>query len=124
MNEVKDKYDIAIEYLRANPDKVFKAWQEPHGVSDEIKQAHCLFQYVTPNGEGKVIYRDGEVVYFGCLTQVKQGQLDDEKYIAWTPELTKMIVEDERIPHNATVDTLEVFAEYQRMLDKTIRVGH
>lgn len=98
-----DKYDIAIEHFTSHPGEIYEAWNslynEPLG---------CLFSPLGPCCDCE----------FGCLTQVKKGS-----YTSESPELTKMILEDERIPSTGrgiTVDGLHVFAEYQRLADKML----
>lgn len=110
---MKDKYDIAIEYLTEYPEEILDTWNSPfnypHG---------CLFQMVTPSGNYQTPEWNSDQC--GCLTQVKY-----KSYPAWTPELTNEICNDERIPssRNITVADLPVFAEWQRRLDREIRGG-
>lgn len=102
---MKDKYDEAMAYLFEHPEEIRDAWADPY---DHV--AGCLFQYAT---RGKPGIFEG----FGCLTMVR-GVCR-----AATQELTAAIRADERIPRSvedATADTLPVFAEWQRRLDKEL----
>lgn len=102
-----DKYDKAIEYLTQNPDKIYINWMASLG------EAWCLFQST-----------GNDLNEYGCLTQIRSvGVL----YIAPTPELTKAIRADERIPFSPSVGNqtitlahLPIFAEWQRRLDKEL----
>jgi len=111
MAKKKDKYDRAIEYLRKHPDQIESAWAYGGNI-----RAHCLFKYVTPTGRPGVC-KDG-VRSCGCLTTIKS---DD--FVAFTPQLTKLILKDRRIPNNIDrvgVSDLPVFAEWQRRIDKEL----
>lgn len=112
---MKDKYDIAIEYLTEHPKEILDTWSNPMGSS-----GGCLFQFCTPTGALDCKIIEGESHQCGCLTQLKR--FSDR--IAWTPELTNEIRADTRIPGMAegiTVADLPVFAEWQRRLDREIR---
>lgn len=94
-----DKYDEQIACLTLNPARIVDAW----ALGD------CLFQGAS---------HDGEVGPYGCLTMVRTGAWN-----AATPELTEQIRNDMRIPSNCfgiTVESLPVFAEWQRRLDKEL----
>jgi hypothetical protein len=123
---VSDKYDDAIEWLVAhadgeNPDKgiCYEAW-----IDAATHTAGCLFDFCTPSGRG------GERGSFrlGCLTMIRNRP---EMYIAWTDDLTREIVTDDRIPKliDELCDlrgeelraALQPFAEWQRRLDREIR---
>lgn len=120
----KDKYDVAEEYLlqfKDDPEsftqKADQAWSYPCKLFPEPTDiAHCLFQAVSPTG--KAIYNlPGGTV--GCLTQIR-----GIGYQAITPELTQEIKNDKRIPKTVdeiTPESLAVFKEWQRRLDKEIR---
>ncbi len=58
-------------------------------------------------------------LHCGCLTQIHD---DPDRYGAWTPELTKEIVADDRIPTQPgiTPENLPVFAEWQRKVDAAL----
>lgn len=99
-----DKYDKAIEYLKENPDAILDAWVKP-----DLHQAGCLFAYAGPK----------ESVDIGCLTQIRGYH----EFRAETDALTVAIKFDTRIPESVsdvTVDNLEIFAEWQRRLDKEL----
>lgn len=123
----KDKYDRAIEHLLAQPDfkqAVLSAWSYPAADEDEPNPAHCLFQSASPSGQEDERSPAGERI--GCLTQIRITNSSREylPLVAWTPELTKEIAEDESIPMSVdevTPESLPVFAEWQRKLDRTIR---
>lgn len=112
-----DKYDEAIKYLTKFPKRIHAAWFAPPGrPRSQVRKAHCLFQYVTPNGK----YEDseGKTYRCGCLTQIRAGGRK-----GFTPNLTKDILEDERIPTgpcDITLSNLPVFAEWHRRLDKEL----
>lgn len=103
-----DKYDKAIAYLTEKPEEIRAAWSQP-----SLHPAGCLFQSAYP------LY-DYNPMKYGCLTMVKKGT-----HIAANDVLTTMIREDARIPNiqqDITVEHLRpVFAEWQRLLDETIR---
>jgi len=106
-----DKYDEAIEFLKAHPSEIHEAWSEIE--DDPPHPAHCLFQAATKDG------RVDSIASFGCLTQIRgMGSWD-----AATPELTEAIRADDRIPGNPlsiSVDHLPVFAEWQRRIDREL----
>ena len=102
-----DKYDRAIEYLTAHPEKIPYAWVNAPVHEDEadpdirgVEDMRCLFA-ATAAG-------------YGCLTQIRCGSIGP------TPEITAAIRADDRIPTNEneiTVEDLPVFAEWQRRID-------
>ena len=99
-----DKYDKAIAYLKENPDAIQDAWGTP-----DLHPAGCLFAYAGPTE------KDG----IGCLTQIRGYH----ECRTETEALTLEIKNDTRIPEHfsyITVDNLEVFAEWQRRLDKEL----
>lgn len=103
---IKDKYVLAMEYLHAHWDEVTDAW------IDGGRDGHPsgpLFAYA------------GDAATCGCLTTVRGcGQ------VAATPELTDEIRSDERIPEycaDIRPEHLNVFAEWQRRLDKELGRG-
>lgn len=108
---MSDKYDKAMAWFRAQPDvtaAIRECWWSP---SEE--GPGCLFQFAelewateTPQGP------------CGCLTQIRGGQC-----VAETANLTEAIRADERIPmhyQSITPENLEVFAEWQRRIDKEL----
>lgn len=103
-----DKYDDAIEYLRAHPDEIRRAWFG--GYHDvPIHPGACLFAAAGS-------YRSG----CSCLTIIRDELSIDGGARAATPELTEAIRADERIPKNPShicVEHLPVFAEWQRKID-------
>lgn len=108
-----DKYDRAVEYLTENPSEIWFSWSAPF-----ISENGCLFQFATPDGRS----RHGEKLY-GCLTTVRASETDHYGGLAYTPELTKAIRADERIPvcgSKIKVEDLPVFAEWQRRIDKEL----
>jgi hypothetical protein len=93
-----DKYDKAIAYLTAKPTEIASAWSYP-----TTHEAGCLFEYVNED--------------CGCLTQIR---LDPDMF-GDKSDLVIQASKDERIPMNMeliTVESLPVFAEYQRKFDK------
>lgn len=100
-----DKYDVAMDYLRANPDRVYDSWTAGFNCPLITEDGSCLFG--ATGGAG-----------CGCLTQVSNGD-----HRADNPELTAAIRSDTRIPHygaDITVDDLPVFAEWQRRIDREL----
>lgn len=125
-----DKYDLEIErLLNAGPlenlgSRCYDAWF----CDNNENPKSCLFQYVTPTGKPGWNPTHQEC---GCLTQIRNADKGDssdaDRLVAWTEELTERIVNDQRIVKRPgeirTRADLEVFAEYQRELDRTIRSG-
>jgi len=104
----RDHYDHAVDYLTQRPVEIPVAWGEP---IDHV--AGCLFQFVSPSG-GPVI----DKCCFGCLTQIRKGLAQ-----AYTPELTDLIRNDERIPssgYEIKPAHLPLFADYQRLIDQEL----
>jgi len=100
-----DIYDKEIEFLTKNP----------HAIEHHWLTATPLFEfaYNPTTCSGSDCYR------VGCLTQIR----GDLQKTAQTPELTKQIKEDTRIPQvrsEITVNNLSVFAEWQRKLDSEL----
>lgn len=96
----KDKYDLAIENLTASPEKIYETWNDPLSVDDG-----CLFMYADKNS--------------GCLTQIRARPFRYGSKLAQAAE----IADDERIPIDPTeitVESLPVFAEWQRRLDREL----
>lgn len=102
-----DKYDKAIEHLTANPHEIPDAWNFPN-----CRDGGCLFKFA------QRINSDYALTGVGCLTQIRGD--GGRRGVEGRPDLTDQIVADERIPVSAeyiTVDSLQVFAEWQRRLD-------
>lgn len=130
---VYDKYDQAIAYLTDFPNEIEQAWAQP---ADH--PAGCLFQQAsrinlsTGNFEKQHPVEAGEhVICIGCLTQIRRDAKDilpvinyvNIPYCAITPDLTKEIALDTRIPDSPDrvgLEHLPVFAEWQRRLDKEL----
>ena len=97
---MNDSYDEMIDYLKDNPNDIYRLWS--YGVG--------LFQFASrPNSP----HQKSTV---GCLTMIKGNS-----YVAPTFEITEKIRADERVPADSwliTPDSLEVFAEYQRLFDE------
>jgi len=95
---MKDKYDEAVEYLTAHPGEIRDTWRYPFD-----SRAGCLFNYAAPG--------------CGCLTQIARMSSDG---VPHRDDLTEAIRADSRIPRRSidiTVESLPVFAEWQRRLD-------
>jgi hypothetical protein len=111
----KDKYDEAIEYLRAHPDEICEAWGDP-----DTHPGGRLFDWC-----GESDFKGGQIGWCGCLTQIRASTVADPgsfnaQCIAPTPSLTADIRGDTRIPtdpQDITVEHLQVFADWQRKLD-------
>ncbi len=111
---MKDKYDLEIDRLMEGPIQELPIRCEQAWYSDKTgRPSSCLFDYCTPTG--MATHRN-----CGCLTQVRNQQ-----HGAWTPELTAAIQVDSRLPYYpsdiTTREQLEIFAEWQRRLDREIR---
>lgn len=110
--KTKDKYDEAVEYLTEHPEEILQAWYLPSGAPEPDHIGHCLF--------GIVATHESIGSHCGCLTQIAACGHYPE---AETPELTKAIRADMRIPKKGslvTVEDLPVFAEWQRRIDKEL----
>jgi len=116
---MSDKYDKAVAYLTRHPGQIETTWGRAlcsdYELDDDDKEAHkkaaCLF---TRCGD-----EDGKFQATGCLTQISHGA----GVCAGTPELTKAIKADQRIPQNGEdieVGDLSLFAEWRRRIDKEI----
>jgi hypothetical protein len=104
-NSPTDKYDDAIAYLTNHSHEIQEAW-----LSTNSHIAGCLFNFATQTG----YYKAG--CGCGCLTSIRRTEYNS----AATPELTKAIRADERIPKRFTdikLSDLPVFAEWQRRID-------
>lgn len=113
MMEKPDKYDLAITYLTEHPEEILRVWNSPEGYVDE---GGCLFQYAGDTTR-EALNLSGKSIWVGCLTQIR----DSDTWCAQTDELTEEIRADERIPKDPkeiTVESLPVFAEWQRKLDQ------
>jgi hypothetical protein len=95
----KDKYDLAIEILKKDPTMITEAWSNP-----EHHEAGCLFMWACKS--------------MGCLTLIRKYQ----EFSSQFPQVAE-IAKDERIPtrpNQITIESLPVFAEWQRRLDKEL----
>lgn len=110
-----DKYDRAIEFLVENPSLIHEAWKIPLAQ----KPGWELFQFVSKSGFASTVR------ICGCLTLIKYDMFSAE-----TDVLTEPIRNDPRIIDidnlmllrgTALRDALEVFALWQRRLDREIR---
>lgn len=126
----KDKYELEIDRLikaGALHEDLGRVCHEQWSINDEGTDAGSpLFSYCTPH-RGPDDNPDGHRC--GCLTQIRDQDNGSEErvYSAWTDELTERIIADERLPKHpweiTSREQLEVFAEYQREMDQTIRAG-
>jgi hypothetical protein len=101
---MKDKYDIAVEYLTAHPEQILAAWEDP-----STHSAGCLFAFATADQDDAC----------GCLTTIRRYARER----AATESLTLAIRADKRIPCNASdiaPANLPVFAEWQRKIDAAL----
>lgn len=101
-----DAYQQAVEWLTDHPKKICGAWhpsrQEP---------GYCLFGFATKTRLAEESC--------GCLTMIRYS----EEYGTPIPGLAEVIRGDERLPADSgeiTVDSLPVFAQWQRYLDKVL----
>ncbi len=114
-----DKYDKAIQFFTKNPDEIQGYWGCPDTSNG------CLFKFMSAKSEYKkndpadeAYIVNGENYYCGCLTQIKGGP---DLYAAFDKKLTDQIINDPEIPDRPsaiTVESLPVFAKYQRKADK------
>lgn len=108
-----DIYDRAVAFLTAHPEQIIEAWDDPLG-----HPAGILFQVASPSGNYQMA--DDRINRCGDICEIVSGQA-----VAFTDEMTEIIREDERIPllegdtPKITVETLEAFAEWQRVFDMT-----
>lgn len=103
-----DRYDEAVAYLTEHPDKIQATWASPFL---HVHTGGALFQTAADTK------RDTAICY-GCLTQIRQLP---HFYRSQTPNLTKAILDDDRLPTNEkeiTVAHLPIFAEWQRKIDE------
>jgi hypothetical protein len=102
---MKDKYDLAIEDLTANPHNIKNSWA--------IGEA--LFQFVTLDGNANM-----QDIGVGCLTTIMSSECRAGIHPDVDDKLTQEIQGDQRLPTKSdfiTVEHLPVFAEWQRVLD-------
>lgn len=108
-----DKYDAQISELTKD-DKNFKALLRSHWIT-----GYGIFEFV--NKDGRCLPN------CGCLTMIRIGRgfaFDKDDKI--DEAMTKAIMDDDRIPSShelITQESLFVFAEWQRRLDKELRNG-
>jgi len=119
-----DKYDLAVEYFRSNPDRIETEWNYAICSPEKYPHGAALFGPVA-----RVALRE---TCCGCLSQVAAGCM------AETEELANAIRADERIPKvkgterdefekplpfPITVEHLPVFAEWRRRIDHYFEAG-
>lgn len=111
---MRDEYDDHMDELRAN-NSIIQDW-------DEVKP---LFRVLGPerNSPSRVkgVREFCSPWLYGCPTQIKS---QPARFCAITPELTKKILEDRRIPcskEQITLESLPAFAEYQRAVDEILK---
>jgi hypothetical protein len=103
--------DEAVEYLKANPKEIDRAWRRPSS-----HPAGGLFKFVRPNDD--VI--ENEDTSCGCPTMIKSGDhfaLDIE---GGPDKKLTTLIRRQTIPANAskiTVADLPKFAKIQKMVD-------
>jgi hypothetical protein len=111
-----DIYSKAIEYFKENPNQILEVWDDPKSHFSGV-----LFQAVTPDGSCQP---NNEGDYCGDICEIHSIEAS-----AWTRELEQEILDDFRIPKiyashgyrpKITVDMLEIFAEWQRKIDKVL----
>ena len=84
-----DKYELAIRYLEENPEELAYIWQNP-----DTHSSGCVFAFATPTDANLF---GGQKMY-GCLTMIRT---DPDRWIAWTPELTDEIANDDLLPRQS-----------------------
>ena len=112
---MSDKYDEAIAYLTANPNRIEQVWNHPIDFEEE---GGCLFM---PCTRGYALY-NGPPQKCGCLTQIRSDPtlrvVGRDSQIAAI--LTKEIRQDQAIPkrgQDIKISDLQHFATWQRRLD-------
>ncbi|MDE2102423.1 MAG: hypothetical protein KGL39_34575 [Patescibacteria group bacterium] len=107
-----DAYDKAIAYLSEHPSEICDAWDMP------IKHpAGMLFGFISEDRFVK------EVPNCGCLVEIRSRGAEARRGGCYDAELTQEIKNDTRIPTTKEaigVDTLPLFAAWQRRLDKEL----
>lgn len=108
-----DIYDRAVAFLTSHPEQIADAWDRPF-----CHPAGILFQVASPSGNYQVA--NDRIGHCGEICEIVSGQA-----VAFTDEMTEIIREDERIPQigeefpDIKVESLEAFAEWQRVFDMT-----
>lgn len=108
-----DLYDKALSYFQDHPDRIQDVWDDP-----KSHYAGVLFQAVTPSGYSE---ENDEGLFCGDICEIRSFLAH-----AWTESLENAINADPRIPKlyannnylpKMSLDTLQVFAEWQRKID-------
>lgn len=111
-----DVYAKAVDFFKENPDQIMKVWDDP-----KSHWSGVLFQAVSIDGQG----RDNEEGLFcGDLCEIRSLMAH-----AWNLKLQEEIMNDPRLPKifasnnffpKITEDVLDVYAEWQRKIDKAL----
>lgn len=107
---MSDAYDKAVESLKGKTKgEIYDIWGNP----DLYKNGpSILFSYAGVDRYGE------HTCNIGCLTMIRRSP---DLFWADTPELTKAILEDDRIPtHIDDCEDFTIFAEWQRRIDKEL----
>jgi hypothetical protein len=117
--KMNDVYDEAVDYFKARPESIGKAWASP-----SVHAYGFLFGFITPSRfiEERKRCVDFELLrYCGCASQVASGSRE-----AYTPELTELC-RTYYLPGNFDylepsdqVRHLETFAVIQRETDRVL----
>lgn len=113
-----DKYDEQIQKLTSLDEK-----ERRQNIRDDWLNGTGIFQFCTPEGKNTP-YNNGYLSEAGCLTMVHSWGYFVYDSEGVNSKLTEQIKLDPRfcdIGNVKTKDQLEVFAEWQRRLDKEIR---
>lgn len=111
-----DVYSKAVDFFKNNPHKINEIWDDP-----KSHWAGILFQAVTPDGIGQ---ENEEGLFCGDICEIRSLMAH-----AWTDELQEEIINDYRLPKiyasnnylpKINNEILEVFAEWQRKIDKVL----
>jgi len=111
-----DIYSNAVNFFRNNPNKIPEIWDDP-----KSHWAGVLFQSVTPDGTSQI---NKEGFLCGDLCEIRSSCAD-----AWNLELQMEIMNDPRLPKiyasnnyipQISIEALDVFAEWQRKIDKAL----
>jgi hypothetical protein len=115
-----DKYDEAVRYFQANPERIAPEWNDAIIKSNLYPHANALFGAVA---------RDPCNNDFGCLSQVKANVWSEAEDSVLThaiksdPEIPSSSGTDEDGTFGIKVEHLPIFAAWRRRIDKYFETG-
>lgn len=116
MAEERLNYDEAIAYLKMKPEEIQTAWGNP-----TQHPAGKLFEFLAKDRDNIFWNNNGRECIAGCLIQIKTGE---PLYRLPQTDLMDKIRRDPRVPMRVSdiiPNNLEVFKEYQELVDQLIR---